>query len=680
MATSGSYNLSSGYGTIRIEWWYISQNIGANTTRIGWRAVATWASNTWLQVYACRVWINGAQVLNRGSAQTWGGQFASGELDIGMNNDGNKYFGSNGEAAIYTAGINATGSGGWDLPQVPRAAIITSFPSYNDSGTSNPRMTIDNPANGYIAAFIRKNDYIYTDDYIWLTRRLLGRVNGTINFTPTQAEWDALNQYGVNATNWATRLVVQTYSDSGYSNQLGANQGANNTYTVTNATPDFPDFTFRDSNATITAITGNDQYIVQGKSQLEVTISAANKMVAKKFATPTDYRFQISSIDTTQAYSASDIIKALGTVGANTITPLVVTARDSRGLSKSVTKSITVVPYQAPQVNPTAERVNNFETSTKIRVTGVISRLTIGGTDKNAVNAASGLQYRYKKTTDATWGSWANIATTTSSGNVSMTDFYVNLDRNFAWNVEFKLTDKIEATTVAIVVGVGIPIFRIGTDGKIYNNEIKMVTEDDLVAGKHMQWDYLGFIAASSIPVAPANDTASLKIDLRSYFAGKYAATTRLKYYDEIKFVLNLPIATGATYLRIGSTGAITDAVWRHQLTVPAAGGTVTATVGNYPNMIELINVWARSVLTFSNYNVDDTATVDTMNNFLMNDSALSGTPYVNAGEGRVNLGSFIQLNKWADGLLRIFVDNAISTGGNYGIRVFGVKYPTISK
>lgn len=138
MATSGSYNLSSSYGTIRVEWWKISHNVNNNTTRIGWRAVATWSGSTWLQVYACRIWINGAQVLNRGSAQTWGGQFASGELDIAMNSDGNKNLGSNGEAAIYATALNAYGSGNWDLPQVPRASqpSVNSYPNTTPESVS----------------------------------------------------------------------------------------------------------------------------------------------------------------------------------------------------------------------------------------------------------------------------------------------------------------------------------------------------------------------------------------------------------------------------------------------------------------------------------------------------------------------------------------------------------------
>lgn len=476
MATSGSYNLSSSYGTIRVEWWKISHNVNNNTTRIGWRAVATWSGSTWLQVYACRIWINGAQVLNRGSAQTWGGQFASGELDIGMNSDGNKNFGSNGEAAIYTAALNAYGSGSWDLPQVPRASqpSVNSWPNStpdvnlgdnitvhmnraSDSFTHTVTVTLNDPADG--GSFTKTLGTGVTNNVVW----------------NSATDKDAI--YSRNRGNRANSMYVNGYiTVTTY--QGGTNLGTKTTpiyFHFTNPSgemnPLFADYTFEDTNSATVAITGDNQYIIQGQSQLSVTIPSAEKMVAQKSATADFYRFQIGSINVTEDYVATDITKLLGTVGVNSSSPLVVTAVDSRGLTKQVTKTINVLPYQVPQLNPVAQRVNNFETSTTINVTGVIARLTMAGTDKNAVNATNGLQYRYKKTDTATWGAWNNIATSTSGGNVSMTEFNVNLDRNFAWNVEFKLSDKIATTTVAVLVGVGIPIFRIGADGKTYNNE-----------------------------------------------------------------------------------------------------------------------------------------------------------------------------------------------------------------
>lgn len=466
MATSGSYNMSSSYGTIRVEWWLISQSTSGNYSRVGWRAVATWASNTWLQVYSCNIWVNGAQVLARGSAQTWGGQFASGELNIGHNSNGTKNFGSNGNAAIYTAATNASGSGGWDLPNIARWASITgNGGNRTDETIYNTTVSFSNPANVQVGVKMEILGSPGINPFAQRTN-ISTASSGTYTWALTSTELEQLRTAMNNRTSATLRYTV-------FSTVSGETQFSyqDRTITIVNANPVFTDFTFKDSNAATVAITGNDQFIVQGYSTLQAFISAANKMQTLKEADPVRYRFQIGSIDVTENYIATDLTKELGTVGLNTTANLVVSAVDTRNLTTPVTKSVTILPYQAPQVNATAERVNNFETSTKIHVEGVISRLTVGGVDKNVVNTTSGLQYRYKKTDTGTWGAWQNIASSTSSGNVSMTDFYVNLDRNFAWNVEFRLTDAITNTSLALIVGVGIPIFRIGVDGKTYNNE-----------------------------------------------------------------------------------------------------------------------------------------------------------------------------------------------------------------
>jgi hypothetical protein len=266
----------------------------------------------------------------------------------------------------------------------------------------------------------------------------------------------------------------------------GANQWTwiDRTITIVNGNPVFTTATYKDANSTTTAITGNDQYLIQGYSTLEVDILSANKAVAQKQATMTKYNLAIGSINTDVTYTTSDIAQNLGTLGINADATLNVKAIDSRNNSTTVPLTVHVLPYVVPQVTATVQRVNNFETSTDFHIEGVISRLTIGGTDKNTVNTSTGVRYRYKKTTDASWGSWVNKTSSTSAGNVSVTDFNVPsaLDRNYAWNIQIEITDKLNTSTLDLVLPVGIPIFRIGLDGNVYNNEVRMLTTDDLLA------------------------------------------------------------------------------------------------------------------------------------------------------------------------------------------------------
>ena len=58
-----------------------------------------------------------------------------------------------------------------------------------------------------------------------------------------------------------------------------------------------------------------------------------------------------------------------------------------------------------------------------------------------------------------------------SGGTYTTTDKVLDLDNSTAYDFEVKATDKLGSTTVTLVVSVGVPIFRIGTDGNVYNNE-----------------------------------------------------------------------------------------------------------------------------------------------------------------------------------------------------------------
>ena len=275
MASSGSYNMTSPYGTIRVEWWVISQSTSGNYSRLGWRAVATWSTGAWYQVYSCNIWINGAQVLARGSAQTWGGQFANGEINVGHNSDGTKSFSSNGNAAIYTAATNASGSGSWALPTIARWASLTAF-SVDQGGipaTDESALWVEfsNPAGLNVTAFVE----IIVGGSIVGGRVFNNSGAGSRhNFAVNTTSRELIQSKMPNTATATIRIGIQStisgttvydYRDRTITIANGSGQ----------ANPIFTDFSYKDSNAATVAITGNDQYIIQGQSTLQATILAA---------------------------------------------------------------------------------------------------------------------------------------------------------------------------------------------------------------------------------------------------------------------------------------------------------------------------------------------------------------------------------------------------------------------
>ena len=298
-----------------------------------------------------------------------------------------------------------------------------------------------------------------------------------------------------NATSATINVSCETFNGS---TSLGTESTSFVANVTADAKPTFSNYTYADTNATTTAITGNNQILISGKSTLAVTISTANKATANYHATMSTYSFTINAQSATEAYTTSQIVKNLGTVNLestiteNTAKDLVVAAIDSRGLNKSVTKNVVVIPWRAPIINATATRQNGFENTTTVAISGSCSPLIVNGTGKNSVNATSGLQYRYKNQNTTTWGSWTNVATTytASTGAVSASNFTLNLDNQAAFDMEFKLTDALGSTTVGLTVSAGQPAMYIGADDRRVS--IGGMPTIAKVSGKNGQLEVLG--------------------------------------------------------------------------------------------------------------------------------------------------------------------------------------------
>lgn len=237
------------------------------------------------------------------------------------------------------------------------------------------------------------------------------------------------------------------------------------TANVTNSNPIFgTGYTYKDTNPTTIAITGNDQYIIQNKSTVVVEIPASAGAKAVNGASMVEYTATLNGVSITKPYSSSSTVTFnFGTVNASSNLTLSVIARDSRGNTTTTTKTITIIPYSNPASNTSANRINKFDNNTIIKLSGSFSLLNIGGINKNSIQS---MQYRYKESTSDTWGSWINFSYTTNSGTYTATDVVLDLDNTKSYNIEVKVQDKLATTTVLLTVPTGQPIFFIDSSKK----------------------------------------------------------------------------------------------------------------------------------------------------------------------------------------------------------------------
>lgn len=226
--------------------------------------------------------------------------------------------------------------------------------------------------------------------------------------------------------------------------------------TEANSGPTLSGFTFADSYSTTTAITGNDQVLIQSYSRLTVTPGTAT---AKNGASIVSYSAVCSGVTKSNTTGAA---LSLGTIGTSGTRDITLTVTDSRGYTASVTKSVTVVPYSKPKVNSVSlRRTNEIETEMQLVFNGSISAITVDGAQKNSLLY---VRYRYKLTSASSYNAYTSIlASVTANGtSFSFSNLELcNLNAEASYDFHLQIRDKLDSLTsldLYFVVPQGTPL------------------------------------------------------------------------------------------------------------------------------------------------------------------------------------------------------------------------------
>lgn len=320
-----------------------------------------------------------------------------------------------------------TASGTITLNAIPRQAQITGANNFNDE--QNPSFTYSNAGGFQMSAYLSFAGKT-------ITRSGLGNAtSGTYTFTLTEAERETLRNATPNSNTMTVSYVLQTViSGTTYS------VSSSKTMTIVNGSPTAPSLSYADTNTTTTAITGNNQRIIRNKSTLTATIGAGT---AKKGATITSYSTTINGVNKT----GNGVIN-FGTVNLATNGELVTTVTDSRGNTSTVKKTVTIDDWVTPTASVQLYRINNFETSSRLKIDSAYSSLN----GKNTISC----QYCYKKTTDSAYTAWTAV-----TNNTLIT---LNLDNTADFNVKIRIQDKLSGWIEASKdLQKGIPIVFVDT-------------------------------------------------------------------------------------------------------------------------------------------------------------------------------------------------------------------------
>ncbi len=428
-------------------------------------------------------------VLSRGTGTTTVGRDGAGNgfgftsrTDVNMNN-----------SPYLTSGwVQSSDS----VATVPRHAVLTAISTdaggipFTDEGPA--WIEFNNPSNAAVSAFI---------DVLGYGRAVTtGAVGSRYNYDFSSTLPGIIQAAVPNSNNYQINIGTLDHVGGGDTYDYRVRDG-----TIKNdtgqANPTFSNYTYLDTNSTTTAITGNNQYLVQGLSTLEVTVSSGNAATTNKHANRGTYNFTIGAYSQSATWpSTGNVVQTIGTVSDVTgVQSLGVSAVDARGNQKTVSKNVTVLPYQAPGFYGGLDvyYTNEFDYTGGITVDlfnnvtiASVSPLTISSVDKNfVVTSPSGLTFDISKNdnshytgtpvavaiTNATDHSgYVNAVESTLAGQILTKMAGMGHDNTTKWFITFSVTDKFQTKSYTVTIDIGRPIMRIGNDGHLYHNEIEM--------------------------------------------------------------------------------------------------------------------------------------------------------------------------------------------------------------
>lgn len=210
------------------------------------------------------------------------------------------------------------------------------------------------------------------------------------------------------------RFTVRTYADSGYSSQVGDGVYKEISLTIPNISETQPTADMVLSPVSSLSAPFNALYI-KGKSKIDANFTNAE---GKYGASVVSYKMSVLG----KNYGSPFTSEYITTEGNITVTG---TVTDSRGFSKTYTKTVTVLPYAGPRILPASGaseilcarcdasgNLSDSGTYLRIKAKRSYSKVISGGKQNNFCL----LRYRYK-TENGSYSSWVDILTETSASD-----------------------------------------------------------------------------------------------------------------------------------------------------------------------------------------------------------------------------------------------------------------------
>lgn len=499
MATSSTFSTSNQYIKYRIVVTENSTSIPNNTSSVNVK-VQAWRTNSGYTTYGtgtCYCKIDGtsySQSISSSQTITYNSYTTlfNRNVTIPHNSDGSK--------SIYvSASISharfSTSTHGFtvNLTTIPRQAELINAPDFYDE--ENLTIEYTNPAGDIVdslQACISLDNSTDTISY-----RDISKTGTSYTFELTDAEKNTLWNAAPNSVTLPLYVIIKTVlaGQTYYSSKAI-------TMRIVDYKPTISMNDYADTNAWTVVITDNNRLIVQKKSLVRFAFAIIRSY---KCATLTSCSVTVNSVTKTESLSGTYIPNKtldFGAINSSANVQAQISITDSRGLTRTYTRPITMLAWSEPTAIISCKREQNFYSNTELTVNGEVSSLN----NKNTMT----IEYYYKETSSGTWISGGTIP--------DETPVTTSLDNTKTWDVMVTVQDKLATTTYYLTVDKGTPIIYF--DRLRRSVGINCLPEED-----------------DSLEVSGMNATKIL---------GNVEPVLTKTYLDETTFVVELPFEVDA--------------------------------------------------------------------------------------------------------------------------------------
>lgn len=447
---SGNFSTNP-YGNLYLNFsWTATQNIANNQTTISWELWSRGSYTGYYKAAPIKLVIEGQtvySVANRFNLYS-NTQLAANTFVLNHTSTGIRSFSASVEAAIYSGSVNCSGSGAWELVDIPRGATITSAPNFTDE--DSPEVVVSNPANASLLVAI------FADDNTTEILPYRAFNNGNKHkFTFTDAERAKLWAATPNSNTLKVRFYVKS--------TIGSNNFwsySTKTLTIKNPKPTINP-TVVDVGSGSLSLTGNNpNAMIKGFNGMRATINAT----AQKGATITSVK--ITNGGTVKTTNVAEFWFSTDNV-------FNFSATDSRG--NTTTGSITRTPFIEYVRLSCALDKNSVSTSGQYVIT---ARGNCFAGSFGAVNNNVRIHYKWREK-GAEWGAWTVLPHTVSGTTYTATTTITGLNYQKAYELQAVAMDDIgsavdsdfAALTDVLTVS-SVPVFSWDKDDFRHNTDV----------------------------------------------------------------------------------------------------------------------------------------------------------------------------------------------------------------